>query len=42
MEIWKQVESSVESLPLEKAVKNVIEIAEEGQQDRTQVSLICD
>merc|ERR1719458_2485924 len=38
MEIWKQVESSVESLPLEKAVKNVIEIAEQGQQDRTQVA----
>ena len=37
MEIWQRVESSVEPLALEKAVKNVMDTAEEGQQDRRQV-----
>ena len=37
MEIWRRVESSVEPLALEKAVKNLMDTAEEGQQDRRQV-----
>ena len=37
MEIWQRIESSVEPLALEKAVKKVMETAEEGQQDRAQV-----
>ena len=37
MEIWQRIESSVEQLALEKAVKKVMETAEEGQQDRAQV-----
>jgi len=38
MEIWRQIESSVEPLALEKAVKSVMDTAEEGQQDRRQVA----
>ena len=37
MEIWQRIESSVEFLALEKAVKNLMDTAEEGQQDRRQV-----
>lgn len=39
MEIWQRIESSVEFLALEKAVKKVMETAEECQQDRRQVVL---
>jgi len=38
MEIWQRIESSVEPLALEKAVKKVMETSEEGQQDRRQVA----
>jgi len=38
MEIWRRVESSVKPLALEKAVKNLMDTAEEGQQDRRQVA----
>ena len=37
MEIWQRIESSIEFLALEKAVKKVMETAEECQQDRRQV-----
>jgi len=38
MEIWQRIESSVEPLALEKAVKSLMDTAEEGQQDRRQVA----